>query len=181
MQRHARAVVGSVVKPSLPSYDAVIAVPFGLIGIRMRGNALVAIDLKPRATRSAPPSNAAVRNVASTLERYFQDPAFTPSLALETGGTSFQRRVWRALAKIPPGATVTYGELADELGTSARAVGGACRENPVPIVVPCHRVVAAGGAGGFMGDSGGRALSIKSWLLSHEARLSHGERHRAER
>ena len=181
MRRNARAVVGFVVKASPPSYDAVIAVPFGLIGIRMRGNALAAIDLKPRANRGAPPSSAAARKVAFTLERYFRDPAFTPSLALEPGGTSFQRRVWRALKKIPPGTTITYGELADRLSTSARAVGGACRENPVPIVVPCHRVVAAGGAGGFMGHSGGRALSIKSWLLSHEAWLGHGERHRAER
>ena len=181
MRRDACAVVGSVLKPSPQSYDAVIAVPFGLIGIRMRGNALAAIDLKPRTNRSAAPSSAAARKVASTLERYFQDPGFKPSLALETGGTPFQRRVWRALETIPAGTTTTYGELADKLGTSARAVGGACRENPVPIVVPCHRVVASGGAGGFMGRSGGRALSIKSWLLSHEARLSQDERHRTER
>lgn len=168
-------------KPSPQSYDAVIAVPFGLIGIRMRGEALAAVDLKPQATRSAPPLSAAAREVASILERYFQDPAFTPSFALDTGGTPFQRRVWNALQKIPPGTTITYGELADKLGTSARAVGGACRENPVPVVVPCHRVVASGGAGGFMGRRSGPALDIKSWLLSHEAWLSHGERHRAER
>ena len=174
-------MVGSVVKTSPQSYDAVIAVPFGLIGIRMRGDALAAVDLKPRVTHSAAPSGTAARKVATSLERYFRDPAFTPSLALDTGGTPFQRRVWRSLKGIPPGTTITYGELANKLGTSARAIGGACRENPVPIVVPCHRVVASGGAGGFMGRSGGRALGIKSWLLSHEAELVHGERHRAER
>jgi methylated-DNA-[protein]-cysteine S-methyltransferase len=63
--------------------------------------------------------------------------------------------------------------LALELGSSARAVGGACRRNPVPIVVPCHRVIAAaGGAGGFMGQRGGEALAIKLWLLAHERRES---------
>jgi methylated-DNA-[protein]-cysteine S-methyltransferase len=88
-------------------------------------------------------------------------------------GTPFQRRVWHALRRIPSGCTRSYGELARELGSSARAVGGACRRNPIPIVVPCHRVIAAGGgAGGFMGQRSGDALAIKTWLLDHERRES---------
>ncbi len=176
MQRVAPAALTFAVKRSTQSYDAVIAVPFGLIGIRMRGKALAAVDLRPGITRSAPPATAAARKVASGLERYFQDPAFTPSFKLEISGTPFQRRVWRALGRIRPGTTITYGALARKLGTSARAIGGACRKNPVPIVVPCHRVVAAGGAGGFMGHSRGRTMDIKSWLLDHEARIQSGER-----
>ncbi|MDH3314205.1 MAG: methylated-DNA--[protein]-cysteine S-methyltransferase [Gammaproteobacteria bacterium] len=158
-------------KRSSQSYDAVINAPFGLIGIRMRGEALAAVELRPRVTEILPPKTAASRKVATTLSRYFQNPAYLPSLDLELGGTPFQRRVWRALQRIPCGNTLTYGELARKLGTSARAIGGACRENPAPIVVPCHRVVAATGAGGFMGQSRGRALGIKSWLLCHEARI----------
>lgn len=142
----------------------------------MRGASLIAVDLQPRMDRNARPSSAAAREAASELKRYFENPAFTPSVRIETGGTPFQRRVWRALRNIPPGTTMTYGALAQKLGTSARAVGGACRRNPVPVMVPCHRVVAAGGAGGFMGHAQGRALEIKSWLLSHEARIQSGER-----
>lgn len=137
----------------------------------MHGEALAVVELRPRVTEITPPKTAATRKVASTLARYFQNPAFEPSLDLQLNGTPFQRRVWRALQRIPSGTTLSYGALARKLGTSARAIGGACRENPVPIVVPCHRVVAASGAGGFMGQSGGRALDIKSWLLSHEARI----------
>ena len=88
-------------------------------------------------------------------------------------GTPFQRRVWQALRGIPSGSTCSYGELAHELGSSARAVGGACRRNPIPIVVPCHRVAAAaGGVGGFMGQRDGEALTIKQWLLDHECHES---------
>lgn len=167
-------------KRSIQAYDAVIPAPFGLIGIRMRGGALAAVDLRPSAANSVPLLSDAARKVTATLQRYFSDPMFTPSVECDTEGTPFQRRVWRALGKIPSGTTLTYGALARRLGTSARAVGGACRENPVPIVVPCHRIVAAGGAGGFMGDSGGRALDIKSWLLGHEALLKNGGRNRTD-
>ena len=141
----------------------------------MRGDALVSVDLNPAATAMMPARTAAARKAASAIERYFQNPGKAPSLKLETGGTPFQRRVWRALKAIPFGSTLTYGALARKLGTSARAVGGACRDNPVPIVVPCHRVVAAGGAGGFMGHTRRHALSIKSWLLRHECRVPSGE------
>jgi methylated-DNA-[protein]-cysteine S-methyltransferase len=165
------------VRRSTPPYDAVISVPFGLVGIRMRGETLAAVDLRPAIRGNKAPSSAAARKVAAALRRYFEDPANTPCVRMDSGGTPFQRRVWRALRKIPPGTTITYGALAQKLRTSARAVGGACRENPLPIVVPCHRVVAADGAGGFMGRSGGRALDIKSWLLRHEAGIGAGERH----
>jgi len=90
------------------------------------------------------------------------------NLPIELQGTPFQRRVWKALREIPPGRTITYSELARQLGTGARAVGGACRANPCPIVVPCHRVVAVNGLGGFSGDTSGRKLEIKRWLLRHE-------------
>jgi methylated-DNA-[protein]-cysteine S-methyltransferase len=91
-----------------------------------------------------------------------------PVPPLRLSGTPFQRRVWARLRQIPPGATRTYGELARQLETSPRAVGGACRANPVALFVPCHRVVAASGAGGFYGQSTGRWPAIKRWLLARE-------------
>ena len=152
-------------------YDAVLRAPFGLVGVRMRGPALSAVELRPRAGRALAPANAAAARAVAALQAYFEDPRAALSLELEVTGTPFQQRVWRALRRIPAGETLSYGALAAKLGTSARAVGGACRSNPVPIVVPCHRVVAAQGAGGFMGATRGRAMDIKTWLLAHEARV----------
>jgi methylated-DNA-[protein]-cysteine S-methyltransferase len=76
--------------------------------------------------------------------------------------------IWALLRAIPVGQTRTYGEVARELGSAARAVGQACRANPCPIVVPCHRVVGRHGLGGFAGDHQGSRLAIKRWLLHHE-------------
>jgi methylated-DNA-[protein]-cysteine S-methyltransferase len=102
------------------------------------------------------------------IRAYFTDATRPIALPVRLGGTSHQRGVWQAIAAIGPGATRTYGELARELGSAARAVGGACRANPCPLVVPCHRVVARDGLGGFAGDRDGRLRDIKRWLLVHE-------------
>ena len=106
--------------------------------------------------------------ILAALERYFRDGRAGLELPLAPAGTPFQLRVWQALRAIPPGSTRTYGELARELGTSARAIGGACRANPCLIAVPCHRVVARDGLGGFAGERGGKRLAVKRWLLRHE-------------
>ncbi|MCG6940083.1 MAG: methylated-DNA--[protein]-cysteine S-methyltransferase [Thiohalocapsa sp.] len=106
--------------------------------------------------------------LAAPFVAYFQDSCRRIDLPVQLGGTPFQRRVWRLIAAIAPRSTRTYGELAAALGSSPRAVGGACRANPCPLVVPCHRVVARHGLGGFAGDRGGRLLDIKRWLLAHE-------------
>ena len=89
-------------------------------------------------------------------------------VAVRTNGTEFQRRVWAALRSIPAGRTTTYGELAARIGapTASRAVGLANGSNPIAIVVPCHRVIGAGGA--LTGYGGG--LERKRWLLDHERR-----------
>jgi methylated-DNA-[protein]-cysteine S-methyltransferase len=88
---------------------------------------------------------------------------------LKLTGSKHQVDVWQAMQKIKPGATQTYGELSDSIDSSPRAVGTACGQNPVPIVVPCHRVVAANGLGGFMGGKQDDPLKIKRWLLAHES------------
>lgn len=152
-------------------YAAVVAAPVGLLGIRMHQDKLVGIDLAPQSACVAGAPRGAARGVLDQLFHYFEDPAWQFDVALAMHGTAFQQRVWRALRQIPPGSTRSYGALAAELGSSARAVGGACRRNPIPIVVPCHRIIAAGGGtGGFMGQRAGEALAIKTWLLDHERR-----------
>ena len=124
------------------TYQAIIATPPGRIGIRMAGAAVSELDYLPADVLEQPPTDAATAGVVGQLEAYFRNPRhpFTTPLAL--AGTAFQQRVWEALRNIPPGTALTYGELARQLDTAARAIGGACRNNPLPILIPCHRVVA---------------------------------------
>ena len=105
--------------------------------------------------------------LSSAMRRYFKgDNGIIGRLAVATAGTAFQRRVWRALRKIRSGTTITYAELARRIGRpkAVRAVGLANGQNPVSIVVPCHRVI--GSDGSLTGYGGG--LHRKAWLLKHE-------------
>ena len=149
-------------------HAAVIESPVGMLGIRLASDGLAGIDFLPADLAGRPPTAAPVERVIAALRRYFLDPQAPLDLPLCLSGTAFQRRVWALLRTIPVGRTVTYANLARCLPTSARAVGQACRTNPIPIVVPCHRVVAAQGLGGFMG-SGDTYLDVKRWLIQHEA------------
>jgi methylated-DNA-[protein]-cysteine S-methyltransferase len=106
------------------------------------------------------------------LRAYLKDARCEFSLPLAPAGTVFQRKVWQGISAIRPGRTHTYGELALAIGSSPRAVGNACGANPYPLVVPCHRVVAANrGLGGFARQRGGFLLDVKRWLLAHEGSL----------
>jgi methylated-DNA-[protein]-cysteine S-methyltransferase len=145
---------------------AYLDTPIGRIAVSWSDGALTALRLMPIAHGAS--SAELPAQMRDQLARYFADGKSRFDLPLNPRGTPFQRRVWEALQTIPPGRTITYGELAERLGSGARAVGGACRANPCPIVVPCHRVVAKHGLGGFAGDVGGRRLSLKRWLLTHE-------------
>ncbi|MEK7842722.1 MAG: methylated-DNA--[protein]-cysteine S-methyltransferase, partial [Pseudomonadota bacterium] len=102
-------------------------------------------------------------------QAYLADPGFIFDLSLHIGGTIHQRRVWQTIRTIPCGATSSYADIATQLHSAPRAVGQACGANRLPIVIPCHRVIAKnGGLGGFMHASNGIPLAIKRWLLRHE-------------
>ncbi|MDG4555167.1 MAG: methylated-DNA--[protein]-cysteine S-methyltransferase [Candidatus Competibacter sp.] len=150
------------------AYRAVIATPLGRIGIRMVDEAVSELDYLPVDAPELPPADAATQTVVAQLQAYFHDSRTPFTVALAFGGTAFQQRAWKALRTIPPGTVLTYGELAARLGTAARAIGGACRSNPIPIFIPCHRVVARQGLGGYAGAVSGDSLGIKRWLLRHE-------------
>lgn len=125
--------------------------------------------VREAAPRTRDPSEAAGR-IAGALEAYFQgDLGALEAIEVAPEGTPFQRRVWEALRAIRVGTTSTYGELARAIGspTASRAVGAANRENPVWIVIPCHRVIGASGQ--LTGYAGG--LEVKRWLLQHEGAL----------
>jgi methylated-DNA-[protein]-cysteine S-methyltransferase len=119
----------------------------------------------PAAGDTDSPSPVWAEQLRDELADYFAGRRHRFTLALAPAGTPFQRRVWQALQTIPYGVTVTYGELAEQLGqpTASRAVGGANGRNPIAVVIPCHRVVAGNGLGGYTGG-----LDLKRWLLSHE-------------
>jgi methylated-DNA-[protein]-cysteine S-methyltransferase len=150
-------------------YQAVVSAPFGHVGIRTRDDWLVGIDYLDAAIAPLAPKDALAREACAQIEAYLADAKYRFDLPYALEGSGFQCAVWRAIAAIGSGTTRTYGELALELASAARAVGGACGSNPVPLVVPCHRVVAAGGRiGGFMHSRATGPLSIKRWLLQHE-------------
>jgi len=153
-------------------YQAVIDSPIpGVpsLGIRLQGQQVVEIDFLFQHDNER--IDAAAVEVVELLREYLycaRDPGQVSALP---HGTPFQQRIWRELCTIPYGETRSYGELARKLGSSARAVAGACRRNPLPLLVPCHRVVAKGSLGGFMGEVSGPAVAIKAWLLQHEGHV----------
>lgn len=145
--------------------------PVGRLRIDDNGMAVTAIDFCFTATHKEPaaqPQTALQRQIALQLQEYFQQQRKVFSLPIELQVTPFQQRVLKALMNIDYAATVTYGALAHQLQSHARAIGGACRRNPIPIIIPCHRVVAASGLGGFSGAVDGPLVQSKQWLLQHE-------------
>jgi methylated-DNA-[protein]-cysteine S-methyltransferase len=134
----------------------------------MNGQALATLDYLSADSLEQPPVDAATEAVVAQLVAYFQNPHSPLTVALVPEGTPFQLRVWSALQAIPTGTVLTYGALAKQLGTAARAIGGACRSNPIPVLIPCHRIVSRNGLGGYAGEVEGDLLGIKRWLLRHE-------------
>lgn len=155
---------------STADYQAIVAAPGFALGVRCDDDEIVEIAFLPPQPEVAP-ANALAAEAARQLHAWLADPGFVFGLPLRPSGTAFQRRVWQQIAAIPEGQVRTYGDLARALNNAPRAVGQACGANPFPLVVPCHRVVAAdGGLGGFARHGGGFLLDVKRWLLAHEGR-----------
>ena len=149
-------------------YDARLEIEAGHVALQMAGGAVSRLEILDRQPalrpHPAPGATAVLQRVVDHLLRGRD----ISGLDVRLEGTLFQCSVWGLLRTIPRGKTRTYGDIARELGSSARAVGGACRANRVLLLVPCHRVVASRGAGGFAGHRQGRWPSIKRWLLTVE-------------
>jgi methylated-DNA-[protein]-cysteine S-methyltransferase len=159
---------------NLEAFQACLRAPFATLGITTTDTHVTGIRyLAASVAARAPRRNTIAFLACVQIQTYLDDPSFRFELPLMLSGTHHRLAVWEAMQRIPAGATRTYGDLAKELGSSPRAVGGACGANPIPLVVPCHRVIAAGGGiGGFMGERGeGFELAIKRWLLGHEGAL----------
>ena len=141
--------------------------PLGFLTLHEDSGALIALDWGRAPGGVASPLLAAAK---AQVEAYFAGRRRSFELPLRPLGTDFQKSVWRAMRAIPFGRTRSHGDLARDLASAPRAVGGACGKNPLPLLIPCHRVLAAGGALG--GYSGGDGLDTKRRLLAHEARIA---------
>lgn len=151
-------------------FSAIVEAPFGAIGIRSEDQLVTElVYLPPRFQEQAPVSKVA-EHAAIQVQRYLADPDYVFQLPIKPVGTVFQQKVWSAIAAIPRGSVLTYGQIAKHIRSAPRAVGQACGANWYPLVIPCHRVTAAGGLGGFAhhDDESGFHLGVKRWLLTHE-------------
>jgi methylated-DNA-[protein]-cysteine S-methyltransferase len=149
-------------------FHAVLKFPAMHVGVRTEAGRVAEIAYLPFSVPLQKPTDEIARRAAKQLEEYLANPDFAFDLPLEQRGSEFQRRVWKAIDSIPRGGTLTYGQVAKQLRSAPRAVGQACGANWFPLVIPCHRVVGAGGLGGFAHHGEGFHLEIKRWLLRHE-------------
>lgn len=164
--------------------------PIGWIAVGVQDDFVLSIemDVTPEAILDQPPSKNTsksssestsnntskpadalhfVETVKQQLQAYFSGQSTHIEIPYLPRGTPFQQRVWREMSSIPYGQTITYSELAERVRSGPRAVANACGANPLPLLIPCHRVVAKHGLGGFM-QGNPKGLSIKQWLLQHE-------------
>lgn len=151
-------------------FSAIVETSFGAIGIRTESGVLRELVYLPATFDAKEPVDPLSEKAARQIERYLKDPDFRFDLPLAEAGSAFQQKVWTAISEIPRGQVLTYGDIARRIRSAPRAVGQACGANWFPLVIPCHRVTAAGGLGGFgnTDDETGFHLGIKRWLLAHE-------------
>jgi len=148
-------------------YRLSLETPVGWVALTANDSALTSLNWgRPGKNRPSP----LLERAAAQLEAYFAGSLKSFDLPLAPAGSEHERSVWAELCRIPYGETITYGEMARRTGSMARAVGGACGANPIAIVIPCHRVTAAGGALGGYSGAGGPATKQK--LLALEGRNS---------
>jgi methylated-DNA-[protein]-cysteine S-methyltransferase len=139
--------------------------PLGEVTISEDGGTIVALDWGRGRDQEATPL---LREACDQLQEYFDGKRMSFDLPLAPVGSDFQKRVWAALCAIPPGETRSYADIARAVGSAPRAVGGANGANPIPLFIPCHRVIAADGSLG--GYSGGDGPATKRYLLDLESR-----------
>ena len=142
--------------------------PLGVLYLTLDNGRVASLEYESREPASFAAGLPADTALHQWLDAYFNGDGAAAAPPLLIQGTPFQRRVWQALLDIPGGQTRTYGDIAAVLGSAARAVGQACRRNPLPLFVPCHRVVGRQSVGGYEGATSGRRLDRKNWLLQHE-------------
>ncbi|MEQ1667434.1 MAG: methylated-DNA--[protein]-cysteine S-methyltransferase [Sulfuriferula sp.] len=151
-------------------YQAIIPAPFAHLGVVFNADGIQRIDFLPLTTQLLANQHSHVQALQQALVSYWQDAHYQPlqDVPVSYQATIHQARVWQALLAIPSGQTRYYGEVAAQIASYPRAVGQACGANPLPILIPCHRVVGKTNPGGFMHSRDDTVLAYKQWLLAHE-------------
>ena len=149
-------------------FDTVVRAPFGGVGIRTRDGRVTEMVYLPASIAPRAARHSLAKEAARQVSAYIRNPGFSFDLPLLARGTAFQNQVWDVIRGIPCGAALSYGDVARRIRSAPRAVGQACGANWFPLVVPCHRVLAANGLGGFAHGDDGFHLNVKRWLLAHE-------------
>ena len=157
LDRHGAPVVASAAVPLISLHS-----PIGPLSVAEEDGAIVSLDWGWGSQQSP---TQLLERARDRLQAYFDGDIAPFDLPLAPAGTAYQRRVWAALCTVPRGAVWTYGRLACAAGGSPRSIGGAMGRNPIPIIIPCHRVVAGDGPGGYSGAGG---LATKRYLLELE-------------
>lgn len=154
-------------------FHAIVRLPFTTVGVVTKGECISQIEFLASHRKPMKAINSVAQRCVDQLLQFSEDPSYEFDVPLDLSGTDYQLKVWQALQNIGPGDTLTYGQLSQSLKSSPRAIGNACRHNPVPIIIPCHRVVAKTGIGGFAGQTQGPKLNVKRLLLQHENNGQH--------
>lgn len=152
-------------------YQATVSTPIGKIGICTSENRLIKIKFVSEQHPVLKPKTVIAKNAVEQILCYFADPTYQFDIPFDLNVTKFQLSVLNTLQQIQVGSTRSYNDIAKSLKTSPRPVGNACRDNPIPIIIPCHRVVSKKNLGGYSGKKKGPMLNIKRWLLEHETSL----------
>ncbi|MDW3096370.1 MAG: methylated-DNA--[protein]-cysteine S-methyltransferase [Gammaproteobacteria bacterium] len=150
------------------SFDYILPSPIGSLGLNISVNGIQRLFYIKTKQESYIPTGGFAAKVHQQIMEYFELQRTEFDLPVDIQGTAYQNRVWNEVAKIPYGESLTYGDIAKVINSGPRAVGNACRHNPVPIIIPCHRVVRKGGIGGYCGSVMGKQVQQKDWLLRHE-------------
>lgn len=147
----------------------IVASPLGGLALTATDEAITILNWTEAPANVGDPNHQILRQAARELAAFFADPATTFTVPTSPSGSAFEQAVWREMCAIPSGQTRSYGDLAAATGRPARSVGGACGANPIPVIIPCHRVVGADG--GLVGYSGKGGTETKRWLLQYEGAL----------
>lgn len=147
-----------------PEQVVKIRTPIALWVITFRGDVITGTDWE----LDDGSSRLDIHPLQHQLDLFWSDADYTINVNLLRQGSVFRNKVWSELCRIPIGTTLSYSALARNIGSAARAVGNACRDNPYPLIVPCHRVVSVNGLGGYSGQTEGDQMAIKIKLLEIE-------------
>jgi len=150
------------------SFDYILPSPIGHLGLNISSKGIKRLFYIKIKQDSRIPTTGFAAIVHLQIMEYFELKRTEFDLPIDIQGTVYQNRVWKEVAKISYGQSLTYGDIAKALNSGARAVGNACRHNPIPIIIPCHRVVKKDAIGGYCGSIAGREIQQKDWLLRHE-------------